>query len=92
MKNIRLQLFFHYVIGEDLNERVSKDANTVDEITSLREKNVRHMERLEKSVEGEITSLKCVCSVDEGKPVNTVSDSFSDPGESLFTIQLTPEN
>ena len=65
-----------------------KDANIVAEITNSSVENVRRMERLAESAEGVITSQKCVCSVDE---VNKVSVSSSDSGESLFTIQLTPD-
>ena len=48
-------------------QRVPKDSNSVEEITSSRGKNVRRMERLAESAERVITSQKCVSSLDEGK-------------------------
>ena len=50
------------------------------------------MERLAESEERVITLRESASRVDERKKrVNTVSVSSSDSGESLFTVQLTPE-
>ena len=66
-------------------QRMPKDANTVEEITGSRGKNVRRMERLAESAERVITLLESVSSVDERK--NGSTQSRSDSGESLFTVQ-----
>ena len=54
-------------------QRMPKDANTVEEITSSRGKNVRRMERLAESAERVITLQESVSSVDKGKNVSTQS-------------------
>ena len=54
-------------------QRMPKDANTVEEITSSRGKNVRRMERLAESAERVITLQESVSSVDEEKNVSTRS-------------------
>ena len=54
-------------------QRMPKYANTVEEITSSRGKNIRRMERLTESAERVITLQESVSSVDKGKNVSTQS-------------------
>ena len=54
-------------------QRMPKDANTVEEITNSRWKNVRRMERLAESAERVITLQESASSVDEEKNVSIQS-------------------